>query len=98
MKVLTDAHKAAMQAGRKTRSSFSMDGLTEQQVETLKRLSHHAPSAVRVLERAYRGKLGAIPKAKCQECVNYDDMQARIRECPISICPVWSRRPYQNKK
>lgn len=37
---------------------------------------------------------GAI-KAKCQECVGYEDTTDRIRTCSIWKCPLHSYRPYQ---
>lgn len=37
---------------------------------------------------------GAI-KAKCLECVGYEDAENRIRDCTVKRCPLLSYRPYQ---
>lgn len=39
-------------------------------------------------------KAGAI-RAKCQQCVGYEDAVIRIRECKTQICPLHPYRPYQ---
>ncbi len=49
--------------------------------------------------RALEGKApkaGAI-KAKCLECVGFEEAQERIRNCTVTRCPLWSYRPYQTK-
>lgn len=43
------------------------------------------------------GYAGAV-KAKCQECMNYEDAVQRIRECSVYGCPLWHYRPYQEKR
>lgn len=37
-------------------------------------------------------------KAKCQECMGYEDYRVRIMECPVRTCPLWQYRPYRPKK
>ena len=34
-------------------------------------------------------------KAKCQQCVGYEDTVQRVRDCTTSKCPLWTFRPYQ---
>jgi hypothetical protein len=34
-------------------------------------------------------------KAKCQECVGYEDVTAAIPACTVFKCPLWAYRPYQ---
>lgn len=51
-------------------------------------------------ERAYAGtgsKSNAI-KAKCLECVGYEDVKENIGGCECFTCPLWSYRPYQTKE
>lgn len=36
-----------------------------------------------------------IIKAKCQSCVNFEDVSARVGECTSHLCPLWPYRPYQ---
>lgn len=51
-------------------------------------------------ERAFLGKSsprGAI-KAKCQECVGYEETIDRVRNCRVLGCPLWTYRPYQEKQ
>lgn len=58
------------------------------------------PPLRRVLAlRAFDGKCSprqAI-KAKCQECVGYEDITERVGGCTSHRCPLWAYRPYQNK-
>ena len=51
-------------------------------------------------KRALTGKLGKAPsvKAKCQECVNYEDVKLRVSSCTVWKCPLWRVRPYQKGK
>lgn len=42
------------------------------------------------------GKANAL-KAKCQECVGYEDVPDRVRNCTEWKCPLWQFRPYQEK-
>lgn len=37
-----------------------------------------------------------IIKAKCQACVNFEDVSARVGSCTSILCPTWPYRPYQN--
>ncbi len=43
-----------------------------------------------------RSRSSAI-KAKCQNCVGYEEAHKRIRECSSQLCPLWRLRPYQQK-
>jgi hypothetical protein len=35
-------------------------------------------------------------KAKCQECVCWEEMVSRIGQCTVRSCPIWAYRPYQD--
>lgn len=51
-------------------------------------------------ERAYAGtgsKSNAI-KAKCLECVGYEDAKENVGGCKCFSCPLWAYRPYQAKE
>ena len=37
-------------------------------------------------------------KAKCHECVGYEDVKERISGCTVKRCPLLAYRPYQSKK
>lgn len=55
-------------------------------------------SSRRLYEKVTSGRAGralAI-KAKCQNCVSYEDTVDRIRHCSSYRCPLWRLRPYQN--
>lgn len=61
----------------------------------------HVPeSARRLYSQAIRGKASprqAI-KAKCQNCMGYEEFRVRIAECTAeATCPLWPYRPYQAK-
>jgi len=36
-------------------------------------------------------------KAKCQECVGFEEVIISIKECTVYSCPLWHHRPYQDK-
>lgn len=35
-------------------------------------------------------------KAKCQECVGWEDMSERIGKCTCYGCPLWHKRPFKS--
>lgn len=39
----------------------------------------------------------AAIKAKCEDCVGYEEIQARVGDCQSFSCPIWFHRPYQTK-
>lgn len=50
--------------------------------------------------KAYAGELSpkqAI-KAKCQDCVGWEDVRTNIGFCTARTCPLWAYRPYQAKE
>lgn len=52
-----------------------------------------------IIERAYGGKSKATAiKAKCIDCMGYEDVKTRVSECASEICPLWPYRPYQKSK
>jgi hypothetical protein len=49
-----------------------------------------------VYQRAMEGKSrAAAVRAKCQECVGYEDVTEQVRGCTDPACPLWPMRPYQ---
>ena len=36
-------------------------------------------------------------KMKCLDCVGFEDAQSRIKNCYVTVCPLWRLRPYQDK-
>lgn len=51
--------------------------------------------------RYIRALLGTLSprqaiRAKCVECVGYEDVRSRVSGCTTSICPLWAFRPYQS--
>ena len=70
------------------------------QLEQLRRVLEAVPVRFRALAtRAAQGETSprqAI-KAKCQECVGYEDATDRISGCTVHRCPLWTYRPYQTK-
>lgn len=51
-----------------------------------------------IVRRAYEGIASprqAI-KAKCIQCVCFDDVVNQIRDCNSTGCPLWQYRPYQD--
>lgn len=69
-------------------------GLSDRQIEYLRTV----PVTKRgVLQKSLEGKSRAAAiKSKCFDCVGFEDMTTRIRECATEICPLWPYRPFQN--
>jgi len=82
---LSSGQKAAMQAGRKTRSVTNVVELQE----------YFPESRQGLVNKIAKGSLAACVKAKCLECCNFDTKE--IKHCEIKTCPLWSFRPYQEK-
>lgn len=36
-------------------------------------------------------------KAKCEECVGYEQVKDRVGGCKSSSCPLWAYRPHRGK-
>lgn len=36
-------------------------------------------------------------RAKCEECVGWEDVHDRVGSCTVTICPLWKFRPYQTE-
>jgi hypothetical protein len=53
-----------------------------------------------IMKRAFAGTAsprGAI-KAKCLDCVGFENVSETIGNCTCYGCPIWSYRPYQTKE
>lgn len=37
-------------------------------------------------------------RAKCYECVKYEDVQNNVGGCTATTCPLWNFRPMQKRK
>lgn len=37
-------------------------------------------------------------KAQCQQCVGWEEVMDRVRECNSRACGLWHHRPYQTTK
>jgi hypothetical protein len=48
--------------------------------------------------KALQGKasLRNAIKAKCSECVGFQDIRVRVGGCTVYGCPLWSYRPFQD--
>lgn len=63
-----------------------------------KRLERVPESKRGIYERAALGTASprqAI-KAKCFECVGYEDIPERVGRCGVMSCPIWAYRPHQD--
>lgn len=70
--------------------------LTKEQIDYIDKV----PTNFRALfKKCLTKEIGKAPalKAKCQECVGYEETISRIRDCPTWRCPLWRYRPYQKK-
>jgi hypothetical protein len=46
---------------------------------------------------AKRPSRSACIKLKCVDCMGYEDVARRVRDCQTVICPLHAVRPYQGK-
>lgn len=37
-------------------------------------------------------------KAKCQECVGFENVRDEVGNCKVFTCPLWHHRPYTKKQ
>jgi len=89
---LSDSHKLAMQAGRKTRIISNV----EEMKRSFPKTRHN------LIDKVANGSIISAVKAKCIECCGYEQLgdgsvTQTIRECNIKSCALWSFRPYQPK-
>jgi hypothetical protein len=73
--------------------------LRDQQIKTeTQRYSESIPSKFRpnyLKATSSTGGKAASIKAKCLECMGYEDGPNRVRACSTVTCPLWRVRPYQ---
>lgn len=89
---LIDAAKA--QDLRNARLARLKDSLTERAYLAVERTP---PKYQGMRIKAHLGELSprlAI-KAKCEECVGYEDVREEVGNCKAMSCPIWTYRPYQ---
>jgi len=74
--------------------------MTKTLIELEKHLETVPPKFRPLASRALRGVSGkaAAVKAKCQECVNYEEVRERVGNCTAWTCPLWRFRPYQKTR
>jgi hypothetical protein len=66
-------------------------------IEIFDVLEKMAPTRfLRTIEKAREGSIKSAIKIKCVECVGFEDMSNRIRECNTTSCALWLHRPYQS--
>lgn len=90
--VLTDAHKASMQAGRTGRKPRASKMANYPQ--TFKLLRQDVPVRfLPLVDAAETGSLRAALKLNCLRCVGYSTPE--VRKCSCLDCPWYPHRPYQ---
>lgn len=62
----------------------------------MKHLQKIPDSLRNTFNRSSKMRASAI-KAKCCDCMAFEDYRTRISDCRTFICPLWPHRPYQNK-
>jgi hypothetical protein len=102
---MTDAHKAAMLAGRGQRKSKSEKFSSNPEIVSFfSELKARTPERFHnLVESAQNGSRTAASKLHCLECSGYDNKNVTdlVRHCPCngadgaSACPLWAFRPYQ---
>lgn len=51
----------------------------------------------RVLLSAQKASRAEAVKAKCIDCMGFENVANRVRECSAVTCPLYHFRPYQDK-
>lgn len=71
--------------------------MTPEQVKTVALIKRVMPSAAQLFQLVHTKPISRKQsmKAKCLECVGWEEPRERIRECKASACPLWAWRPYQ---
>lgn len=65
------------------------------------RFSETIPEIFRPLfQRVIMGKAPPrqVIKSHCQQCVGFEEVFDRVRNCSAYSCALWSARPYQHKR
>lgn len=102
-KLMTEEHKARMQAGRRARgtpkprsSILAAKTIHGEGFET--RLRQMPVSMRDTYRRAMSGKSRkAAVKAFCQECMGWENVATAIRYCTSPACPLYPYRPYREE-
>lgn len=64
------------------------------------KLKHVPKKHLKTFARAVLGKAtrSQAIRAFCQSCFGYcENLQAEIKNCPSTSCPLWHHRPYRQK-
>ena len=88
-------HIRSMRSKEKPTIKVSIGNFSEEELdEYLKGVS---PSLIYAYKQAFSGKRNfrAIVKAKCLDCVGFEDYTNNIRQCSVKFCPLWPWRPYR---
>jgi hypothetical protein len=62
--------------------------------KVLKGVPHNWRARYRRILEGERSPTTAI-RVKCAECVGFEDVVSRVRECQTERCPLWAFRPFQ---
>lgn len=78
--------------------------ITRRGLEAMSLAMEYAETVPNLWRRAYKSALdGALSprsaiKAKCYECVGYEDAIFRVTNCTTFTCPLWAYRPINKSK
>lgn len=96
---LSEEHKKRMLEGRRTtRRTRKPRKVSEINQSMMPVRSESIPERyLKPVRDAYSGRASyrGATKAKCIECVNFEDVINRIRGCTARRCPIWNYRPFK---
>lgn len=78
--------------------------LEEKLNQEQRRIYHDLPERNLPMKRLQlRAMMGLVTrseaiKAKCQQCVAYQNLKEEIGDCVATSCALWHFRPYRNKQ
>jgi hypothetical protein len=69
----------------------------QQRARRLEAVAKHCKRQLALFRRIYDRKAGykEVAKGKCIECCGY--VISEIRRCGITACPLWHKRPFQER-
>ena len=99
---LTDEHKAAMAAGRGSRTSrsekFASNDSVQEAFAAMQQMleTNDASRFSSLVDKIKKGSMRAAVQLNCLQCCAFQTKEVRL--CGCQECPLWAFRPYQGQE
>ena len=67
-------------------------------MDKIKKYAESLPSNCQKVYMDARVSKARAIKAKCHDCMGYEETVKRVRECATETCPLWPHRPHRVKR